>query len=289
MRPNLELGFVSLAITMVACQPAGPSSPEPEPATASAATTAAPPETPAATAEPTAAASATATPADTRVKDACTKLCERVKGDCPAGRGDACLAQCAKHEAKSKGCEVEAEAAFTCQTGANAKFCDNVAAPRCSDAFIRLQRCQQGETQQATSATAGETPGWERVRDETWGVSMSMPKGASVDASAKSRTWKVSLDGATYEIVELPRPAKLDDQSLVKLVLSHVGLSCQKEMRVTGRVDTDKLTFARFETGCSKGERLFGKVRIDANRALSMVVRGNPKADLREAFLDGLR
>ena len=75
----------------------------------------------------------------------------------------------------------------------------------------------------------------------------------------------------------------------MKLVLAHVGVSCQKEMRVTGRVDNASFTHARFETGCAGSERLHGKLRIDAKRALTLLVRGSSSEAEREPFLDGIK
>lgn len=278
--------------SLFACQPSSAANPDGD---ATATATAAPVETsepaPSVTASATSAetaGTASAPPADTRVKDACTKLCERVKSSCPAGRGDACALQCKSYEAKSKGCEAETEAALTCQAGAPGGFCDNVAAPKCADAFLNMQRCQRGEAPKpVATGKAGLPDGWERVSDETWGLSFAMPKGAAVDKDAKSRTWKITADGATYEVMEQARPKKLDEQALVKLIIGHVGVSCQKEMRVVGRVDLETVTFSRFETGCGKGGKLYGKVRVDDKRGLTFVVRGEAKPELREAFLEG--
>ncbi len=285
--------FAVLA-ALAACAPPSPDAPAGDAPASTTSATARASEPAAPSSAPSAAATteATAQPAaDTRVRDACAKLCERVKTSCPAGRGEACLAQCQSHEAKSKGCEGEVEAALACQAAAPDGLCDNVASARCTEAFVRMQRCQRGEKPAPSASKADAVPdGWERVKDETWGVSLLVPKGTLPLAGEKTRTYRATVDGTTYEVVELKRPDKLEDQPLLKLVLAHVGISCQKELKLNGRVDSDKLTFFRFETACAKGgERLRGKVRIDAQRALSLVVRGGSKPELGEAFLEGLR
>ena len=238
------LRAAGLVTLLASCTSTAPDS------TATPAVTAAPEPEPTATATAAASVPEPAAPvADTRVRDACNKLCERVSGSCPKGRGDACLAQCAAHEAKSKGCESETEAALACQSKAKESFCDSVVSQPCQDAFVRMQRCQKGEAQPVASGRK-EPEGWKRITDETWGVSILMPPSAALDAGAKSRTWKASIDAATYEVVEIERPKKLESQAMIKLVLAHVGISCQKELRLNGLVESDKLTFTRFETSC---------------------------------------
>ena len=116
-----------------------------------------------------------------------------------------------------------------------------------------------------------------------------MPPGAQLDGQAPSRTWKASFEGAAYEVRELARPKELKENDLIKLVIAHVGVSCQKEMRLTGRVELEHLLLTQYETGCSKSERLFGKLRIDPHRALSLLVRGPASTEHRRVFLEGLR
>ena len=267
------------------CAPARQGSSEPTSEPATAAVNAAP----ATDATPTATASASAAPpADTRVHDACSKLCDRVRQSCPEGREATCRTQCEQYEARSKGCEAEAEAAFTCVHAAKESFCDSVVPSGCVDAFKRMQRCHKGEAQ-GPAASSKLPEDWKRFDDTTWGVSMLMPPAAAVDAQAKARTWKASRGEAAYEIVELERPKKLDQQSMVKLVIAHLGVSCQKEMRLTGLVETDKLTTTRFETVCSKGGRRYGKLWINQRHALSLVVRDEPDEALRDAFLESIK
>jgi hypothetical protein len=284
---NSARGAAWLVSALTSCAPAAPDT------TATPEATATVESPPVATA--TLEASATAMPAetaapvaDTRVRDACNRLCERVTSSCPKGRGEACLVQCAAHESKSKGCEAEAEAALGCQAKAKESFCDSVVSQSCQDAFVRMQKCQKGE---AAPVAAGrkEPEGWKRVTDDAWGISVLMPPAAAIDASAKPRTLKASLDGAIYEIVEIERPKKLESQAMIKLVLAHVGISCQKELRLNGLVESDKLTFTRFETSCAKGARLHGKLWITEKRVLSLLVREEPKAENREAFLDSIK
>lgn len=248
-----------------------------------------PPATP--TVELTTPASATAAPlpADTRVADACAKLCERKTQSCPSHRDEACRADCAGYEAKAKGCEAPIAAALTCQATAKDNPCSNFAVSACTDVFVKMQRCMRGEPEVAATTKETLPAGWQVVKDDLWGVSMTLPADAKLDPQAKSRTWKASADGADYEIIELPRPKKIDDQSLVKLVIGHVGVSCQKEMRLNGRVDRELVVFTRFETGCAKGSRLFGKVFVNAGHALSLLVRGSAPTAQREAFLEGIR
>lgn len=276
------LGLISV---LGGCSSTSPevSTPTSTAATESAAVTSIAAADPAPTSEPSAAPAV-----DTRVRDACSKLCERVAGNCAKGRADACLAQCSAHEAKSKGCESEAEAALTCQSKAKESFCDNVVAQTCQDAFVRMQKCQKGEAAPVASGRK-EPDGWKRISDDSWGVSVLMPPSAAVDPGAKSRTLKAMHEGATYEIVEIERPKKLESQAMIKLVLAHVGIGCQKELRLNGLVESDKLTFTRFETSCAKGARLYGKLWITENRALSLLVREEAKADNREAFLDSVK
>lgn len=278
-------GVVLLMSVSGACASAPP-----EQATGPVATATAAPETIETTAPmaTSTAAPAETAAADTRVRDACAKLCERVSASCPKGRGEACAAQCAAHEAKSKGCETEVEAALGCQAKANESFCDSVVSQSCQDAFVRMQRCQKGEAQPVASGRK-DPDGWKRVTDETWGVSVLMPPSAALESGAKSRTWKATEGGATYEIVEIERPKKLEPQAMIKLVLAHVGISCQKELRLNGLVESDKLTFTRFETSCAKGARLYGKLWIDPKRVLSLLVREETKTENREAFLDSVK
>ncbi len=284
------LGCAPLLFLWAACQgpeAAGPRSLPP----ASPDTSAAPADPPAASASATASAEA-APPPDTRVKDACAKLCARKAAACLNDKAEECAAECAGHETKSKGCEGELEAALSCQADAKQAPCSSVVTAACTDAFLAVRRCQRGEAAPRTSQRSAAPEGWKAVTDETWGVSITMPPGAELDAQAKSRTWKVSSGGAEYEVRELARPKDLKDlkdNDLIKLVIAHVGVSCQKEMRVTGRVDLERMVLARFETGCGKGERLFGKLRVDERRVLSLLVRGAASAEHREAFLESVR
>jgi hypothetical protein len=250
---------------------------------------AAPPATVAVAPEPPPPAPPPPPPPDTRVHDACAKLCERVKVDCGAARAETCAAQCVEYEAKPPGCEADAAAAFTCQTGAPETFCHNVVASTCVDAFGRLMGCYRGEARPAEAKAAELPAGWEKVTDATWNVSLTMPKGAAVDSSAKSRTWRATADGATYEVVELPRPTgKLDDRAFIRLLIAHLGANCQVGMKLGGRVEEAGHTFMRFETGCGKKERVFGKIYVDQAHAISMVVRGEANEGRREAFLDSV-
>jgi hypothetical protein len=282
-RMSPRSGILTLAAVLSSCSSTPPAPAPPSPSAAAA--EAAPPA-------PTAsAAAAPKAPPDTRVHDACAKLCERVKATCAEGRGEACLAQCETYEKKAAGCEAETAAAFTCQTSAADSFCHNVAAAGCSDEFTRMQRCHRGEAplQQSAPKAAALPAGWERVSDTTWGLSFPMPKGAAVDAAAKSRAWRATEGGATYEVVELPMPAKLDDRAFIKLVIAHLGAACQREMKLWGRVDTATHTFIRFETGCSGKERLYGKFYVDKKHAISMLVRGEQNGERREAFLESVQ
>src|SRR5688572_28230744 len=133
--------LVGVTLAMTACASAAPEGPTQTTETASATPAdtaeAAAADTPA-TSAPSAASSAPAK--DTRVRDACHKLCERVTGSCPKGRGEACLAQCAQHEARSTGCETQRVAAFECQLKAADAFCNNVVSTGCTDAFANMQR-----------------------------------------------------------------------------------------------------------------------------------------------------
>ncbi len=276
-----------LSFTLQGCAPASQPSSEPTSEPAVAATTGSKDDAPSPEATASAATSAAA-PTETRVGVACFRLCDRVRDTCPEGREATCRTQCEQYEARSKGCETEAEAAFTCLHAAKESFCDSVVPSGCVDAFRRMQRCHKGEAQ-APSAAAKLPEDWKRVDDTTWGTSMLMPPGAAIEAQAKSRTWRASRGEAVYEIVELERPKKLDQQAMVKLVISHLGVSCQKEMRLTGLVETDKLTTTRFETSCNKGGRRFGKLWINQRHALSLVVRDEPDEALREAFLESIK
>jgi hypothetical protein len=284
MKTSAEVAL-TLSLLIQGCAPAsqGSSQAASEPVVSATATDTAPSAI--ATAS---AASSAAAPADTRVRDACAKLCDRVRDSCPEGREAACRTQCEQYETRSKGCEAEGEAAFTCLHMAKESFCDSVVPSDCVDAFKRMQRCHKGETQ-GPAAGSKLPEDWRRVDDTTWGTSMLMPPGAAIDAQAKSRTWKASRGEAVYEIVELERPKKLDQQSMVKLVIAHLGVSCQKEMRLTGLVETDKLTTTRFETVCSKGGRRYGKLWINQRHVLSLVVRDEPDEAFREAFLEGIK
>jgi hypothetical protein len=281
---NVRWGIPALAAVLCSCSSTPPAAEPPPPSAA--ATEAPPPRTASA-----AASAAPKPPPDTRVRDACAKLCERVKATCAEARAEACLAQCESYEKKPAGCEAETAAAFTCQTNAPDSFCHNVVAARCSDEFTRMQRCHRGEApvQQSAPKAAQLPAGWERVSDTTWGLSFPMPKGAAVDAAAKSRTWRATADGATYEVVALPMPAKLDDRAFIKLVIAHLGAACQREMKLWGRVDTATHTFIRFETGCSGKERLYGKFYVDKKHAISMLVRGEQNGERREAFLESVQ
>jgi len=272
---------------LLGCAPAasGPTEPTAAPSVAV--------ESDAAEAEPTAAASAApaassaAPAADTRVREACDKLCDRVASSCPKGRDEACRAQCAQQEAKSKGCEAQVESAFLCQLKAKDSFCDNVVSSSCADVFTRMLRCQRGEAE--TPVAKGGPEGWQPVTDETWGVTMLMPPEAALDAQAKSRTYRATRGGAIYEITELPRPNKVDHQAMVKIVVGHAGVSCQKDLRLTGQVETDKLVTTRFETSCKSGAPRYGRLWIDAQRVLVLVVRDESESALRDAFLHGIK
>ena len=285
---NATLGAAStLVLITTSCAPATP--PATETTSAPVQTADAAPDPSSAAPDPPAApsASATAAPADTRVRDACAQLCDRVATSCPKGRDEACRVQCAQQEAKLTGCEAEAEGAFLCQLKAKDSFCDNVVSSSCVDAFTRMQRCHRGE--KSSAVVKGAPEGWKAVTDDTWGVSMLMPPGASIDAQAKSRTWKASRGSGVYEVTELPRPKKLDHQAMVKLVVGHVGVSCQKDLRLTGLVETDKLTTSRFETSCSSGAPRYGRLWIDAQRVLILVVRDESESALRDSFLHGIK
>lgn len=287
------------AIAVVAfaggCGSSSPDAVEPTASAGASAVASSPPKDPPATSAPAAASSGASTSAvetkpDTRVHDACVKLCERVASGCPKGRGQACLAQCAVYESQSKGCVAETEAALSCQAKASDSFCDNVAASQCTPSFIRMQRCQRGESTETATASKGALPSdWQKLTDETWKVSFAMPKGAALDEKAKTRTWRVASGGSQYEIAELARPKSLEGSALVKLVIAHAGIGCQKEMKLTGRVDTDTMTFTRFEARCTNGDAVRGKLRVDATRVISAMVRGPAADDLREAFLESVQ
>ncbi len=296
MRELRMAGWIALVALVTGC---GTSSPEArEPGLSADAGGAAPPSSassPGASASsapaPTtsAAASAEAKP-DTRVHDACVKLCERVASACPKGRGEACLAQCGAYESQAKGCVAETEAALSCQAKSSDSFCDNVASSQCTQAFIRMQRCQRGEAMEtATASKAGLPADWQKVTDDAWKLSFAMPKGAALDDKAKTRTWRVAAGGASYEVVELARPKSLEGSALVKLVIAHVGIGCQKEMKLTGRVDTDTMTFTRFEARCTNGDAVRGKLRVDATRVVSAMVRGAVPDEHREGFLESIQ
>jgi len=272
---------------LLGCAPAasGPTEPTTAPSVA-VESEAAPVEAPPVESAPPAASTAAA-PADTRVRDACDRLCERVASSCPKGRDEACRAQCAQQEAKSKGCEAQAESAFLCQLTTKDSFCDSVVSSSCVDAFTRMQRCQRGEAQ--APVAKGGPEGWQPVTDETWGVTMLMPPEAVLDAQAKSRTYRATRGGAVYEITELPRPNKVDHQAMVKIVVGHAGVSCQKDLRLTGQVETDKLVTTRFETSCKSGPPRYGRLWIDAQRVLVLVVRDESESALRDAFLFGIK
>lgn len=271
----------------VACS-APPVAPEAAKPTITAATSE-PIVTAAPTADPAPSATVPVATADTRVADACAKLCERKTQSCPDNRDETCRADCAGYEAKAKGCEQPIAAALTCQATSKDNPCSNFAVSACTDAFVKMQRCMRGEPEVAATTKETLPAGFQVFKDDTWGVTMTLPADAKLDPQAKTRTWKASADGAEYEIIELARPKKIDDQSLVKLVIGHVGVSCQKEMRLNGRVDNERVVFTRFETGCAKGPRLFGKVFINAGHALSLLVRGTAPTPQREAFLEGIR
>jgi len=282
----------SIMSGLLACQTPPPSSAQPIAAATTAPATAAtvePTTEPIASATPSVTATASAAPpADTRVHDACAKLCERKSQACSDYQEATCQAECRGREERSTGCETEVEAALLCQATAKQSPCNNVAAGACTEPFLQMRRCKHGEkTEIASSASLPD--GWETFRDEAWGVSMVMPQGARASGEGKSRTWKASKDGVDYEVRELARPKDLTENALIKLVIAHVGVSCQKEMRLTGRVELPNLMFTRYETGCSKDARMYGKLRIDGDRALSLLVRGPAKSADVDAFLDGVR
>lgn len=245
-----------------------------------------PPEAP----SPAPAPAEAPAPVDNRVHDACAKLCERKATVCPSYKDDVCRADCDAHVAKSKGCEAQVADALTCQAAAKQLPCSNVAAGSCTDVFLKMQRCHAGESSTPEAPKSVALPaGWKRFTDDTWAVSFTMPAEAALDTSAPSRTWKASLDGADYEARELARPKKLADNDFIKLVIAHVGVACQQNMRVMGRVDNADAVSMLFETGCGKGPRLHGKVRVDATRAISFLVRGPATDEQRETFFDGVR
>ena len=288
-RQHLASPLWLLTISLLACQTSEPATPTEAPPVAARGSESAEPSATALSEASSAPLSSAQVPADTRVADRCAELCARVTAQCAKERAEACHAQCRVHEAGAKGCEGELASALQCQTQAKESVCQNVAASSCTDAFLAVQRCQRGDTAVSKPIVSAVPEGFERIADSAWGVSMLMPTGAALDEAAKTRTWRASLGAVKYEVVEHARPKKLDDQALVKLVLAHVGVSCQKEMRVTGRVDNASFTLARFETGCAGSERLHGKLRIDAQRALTLLVRGSSGEAEREPFLDGIK
>lgn len=286
LRPHFAAGTL---LALGAC--ASPAPPAPAPAApaapASSPAPAEPPPKPKASAEPAPSASAKP-PADTRVRDACGQLCKR-KAQCAGHDDAACQADCASHEEKSKGCEGPVAAALACQASAKESPCGNIAAGSCTDVFVKMQRCQRGEGEPEVASAKPPPAGWQATKDDSWGVTLLLPPGAALDTDAKIRRWKGVVDGVEYAVRELPRPKTLDDQAAVKLVIADVGVTCQQNMRLAGRVDASTLTFLRFETECGKGARVYGKLYVDTRRALSLTVRGGGPEALREAFLEGVR
>lgn len=239
-------------------------------------------------ASPSASAAVAPASPDSEVRAACTRLCEATEATCSTERAAACRAQCDVHVQRAKGCEAEARAALDCQASSKSGLCENIATGACSDRFAAMQRCQRGEAT-TTAAAAGLPSGWETVKDADWGVSIAMPAGAAFDPAAKPRLLRAIADGATFEVKELARPKKLDDQALLKLVIAHVGVSCQEALHLGGRVDTGALTLVQYDTGCSKTERIYGSLRVDDHRALSLLVRGPSTKELRRAFFEGVK
>lgn len=240
-------------------------------------------------ASPPASASAVVAPApDAEVRAACARLCDATEASCSKERAAACRAQCDVHVQRAKGCETETRAALDCQASSKSGLCENIATGACNERFAAMQRCQRGETT-TTAATAGLPSGWEMLKDAEWGVSIAMPAGAAFDPAAKPRLLRATADGLTFEVKELARPKKLDDQALLKLVIAHVGVGCQDALHLGGRVDAGPLTLVQYDSGCGKTERLYGSLRIDERRALSLLVRGPSSKEIRRTFFEGVK
>jgi hypothetical protein len=214
-----------------------------------------------------------APPAPT-VAEVCEQLCVRADQICTADGARRCRGACVAYVRASTGCEDQTKAALECQVRAEASdICSHVAASSCAREFRVLRACQRGEPPPETQlGTAGDVPAaWQKIVDEELGFSLSLPPDAALDTAAKRRTWRAEEGGTSYVVARLPDPpAKITDAALLRMVIDYVGVTCQRNIRLHGRFESDGIVGVRYDSGCNDKSQWHGMLRIRGGQALSI-------------------
>jgi hypothetical protein len=217
-------------------------------------------------------------PTGPTVAEVCEALCAQVASLCSEESAAGCRIRCERYKKQEASCGEPIKKALTCQAQTKSKtICVNVASDSCQEEFRRMHACQKGEDPDAAPerSPALELPSeWKRVKDETLRVSLVLPPNAQLTTSENLRTWRGEHEGVTYLLEEQPAHRGALTQAVVlRMVLKHVGPTCQKGLRVHGRYETGDRTSLWFETSCHDGSERRGMMHIFPNRTVVVAVR----------------
>ncbi len=256
-----------------------PPAPEPpaaapvEPAPAPAVPEPTPPEPPqppaiATASEPTSVPdepAADASPAVDQVAEQCAALCQQASEKCSSRAARKCRANCERYAGLAERCGQEVLEALRCQASVPGLICSNVVG-ECKQQFQAMDACEAGKRHEVTeaSSTPAAPPGWATLQDSQAGFSVAFPKLVPQQIENGNRTWRVTVEsGVTYVVAVLPPFAtELTDKALVRKVLVILGQSCQRDMKIHGRFETEGKVAVRFDSNCTDGKSWHGMLRI---------------------------
>jgi hypothetical protein len=228
------------------------------------------------TAQPTPPSTLEQTPTSpTRgLAEICEALCRRATEKCNKQVAGFYQSSC-NHYLKTPGaCEEQLRLALECQFKAQDEvLCAHAADFNCSQVNRELKLCQRGTAPvEQTTAEDDRTlpPGWQQVQDLELGFTVAMPPGATLDTEGKRRTWKAEENGISYYVAALGAPpSKLDNQALVRTVVSYVGGSCQLGLKLNGQLDLKGTTVVQYHSACPDKTEWHGMLHVWNGKVVS--------------------
>lgn len=232
----------------------------------------------------------------TQISQACESNCQRMDAACRRS-AEFCRSSCRDYVAGAEKCPVEIYAALTCQSNAeDFLLCSNVSPEECATVVRAMQNCQNGTATPAVwgekkqeESSAGPPAGWVRLAHPRLGFSILFPPGASWSQVGENEVASVRSDELNYRATIRSLAGKKINESLIlRTVVSELGKTCEADIRLHGRYETQGTTHIRFNSSCKGQENYYGILHIKGEMALLLSIHRQGQDDAPLEHLESL-
>src|SRR5690606_12653073 len=222
--------------------------------------------------------------------------CQRMDAACRRS-AEFCRSSCRDYVASAEKCPVEIYAALTCQSNAeDFLLCSNVSPEECASAVRAMQNCQNGTATPAVwgekkqeESSAGPPAGWVRLAHPRLGFSILFPPGATWSQVGENEVASVRSDELNYRAtIRSLAGKKINDSLILRTVVSELGKTCEADIRLHGRYETQGTTHIRFNSSCKGQENYYGILHIKGEMALFVSIHRPGHADAPPEHLESL-